>query len=418
MSTYFLRYLFLCILLSAFPYAIIKSFNFKDDHTFLLTVVIMVKDEAEVIIPTLQPFVDAGIKSFLVYDTGSTDGTQNIIAHYFQENNITHGYIIEEPFIDFATSRNRALDLAEEIFINNRFLLMLDAEWYIHDVKELINYCKQHEHYIDPRCTGGCYLMRLLTVQDNINNYVPRLFRQGYNSRYVGVVHESIPESPSGILPDSVFFEYKPQQYGREKSHARCARDYALLKKSLENNPSNMRTLFYLAQTCQFMDDWEQAIFYYQKRLDVGAVSEEKYLAAYRIACAIEHILAESYENGTSTHYTQEDAVNYYLQAYNLAPYRAESLFRIACYYIRRNQHAIGYLFAKRAVELPYPPSALFVEKSIYEYLRYDILGQCALYVGEYEIGKTAILQALEYEPNAEHLHHNLAAYECCFGNQ
>ena len=48
-----------------------------------------------------------------------------------------------------------------------------------------------------------------------------------------GVVHESIPDSASGIVPDSVYFEYKPQRYGQEKSKARCARDYALLKKSL-----------------------------------------------------------------------------------------------------------------------------------------------------------------------------------------
>jgi len=367
-------------LASPFLYAV----NFKDKHEHLLTVVIMVKDEANVIIPTLKPFVDGGIKSFLVLDTGSTDGTQEIVMRYFKENNINHAYIVEEPFVDFATSRNRALDLAEEIFVNNTFLLMLDAEWYINNVEELINFCKKHQNYIAPYCTGSCYLMRLLTMQDNINNYVPRLFRQGYKSRYVGVVHESIPENASGVLPDSVYFEYKPQQYGKEKSQARFARDYTLLKKSHENDPSNLRTLFYLGQTCQFMDDWEQAIFYYQKRLDQGPASDEKYLAAYRIACAIEHIVAESYKKGTSTHYTEEDAVNYYLQAYLISPFRAEPLFRIACYYIRHKQHAIGYLFAKRAVDLPYPPSTLFVEKSLYDYLRYDILGQCALYVGEY----------------------------------
>ena len=48
------------------------------------------------------------------------------------------------------------------------------------------------------------------------------------------------------------------------------------------------------------MDDWEQAIFYYQKRLEMGEVSEEKYLAAYRIGCAIEHIIAESYKSKDS----------------------------------------------------------------------------------------------------------------------
>ena len=81
----------------------------------------MVKNEADVIVPTLKPFVDAGLTSFLVYDTGSTDGTQQVVREYFNDHDLKHAYIIEEPFIDFATSRNRALDLAEQIFVNNTF---------------------------------------------------------------------------------------------------------------------------------------------------------------------------------------------------------------------------------------------------------------------------------------------------------
>lgn len=396
-----------------FPFVAAHDPCFKDEHEFLLTVVIMVKNEADVIVPTLKPFVDAGLTSFLVYDTGSTDGTQQVIREYFNDHDLKHAYIMEEPFVDFATSRNRALDLAEQIFVNNSFLLMLDAEWYTHNVSELIDFCKIHKDYIAPNCTGSCYLMHLLTVQDNINNYVPRLIRQGYNVRYKGVVHESIPDSASGIVSDSVYFEYKPQRYGQEKSKDRCARDYALLKKSLEDDPTNMRTSFYLAQTCQFMDDWEQAIFYYQKRLEMGEVSEEKYLSAYRIGCAIEHIIAESYKSKVVSHYTEKDAVNYYLKAYSMLPFRAEPLFRIACYYIRHNQHQIAYLFAIRAAQLPYPlNNGLFVENRVYDYLRYDILGQCAVYVGEYEIGKAAVLKALEQAPNDSCLHHNLVIYE------
>lgn len=415
------RFILNCFLLlgclNFFAYALSQDHCFKDDAEFLLTVVIMVKNEADVIIPTLQPFIDAGITSYLVYDTGSTDGTQKVINEHFNVYDLKHAYIIEEPFVDFATSRNRALELAERIFTNNTFLLMLDAEWYTHDVSELINFCKLHKNYKAPNCTGSCYLIRLFTVQDAINNYTPRLIRSGYNVRYAGVVHEAIPDNPSGIVPDSVYFEYKPQQYGKDKSKARCVRDYALLKKSLENDPYNLRTLFYLAQTCQFMDDWEQAIFYYQKRLDLGPLSEEKYLSAYRIACAIEHIISVSNEQ-TVQKYTEEDALHYYLKAYSLLPNRAEPLFRIACYYIRHNQHAIAYLFAIRAAQLPYPQNGLFVENKVYDYLRYDILGQCALYVGEYVMGKAAIIEALKTMPYDECLHHNLSLYEQCLAYQ
>src|SRR5438128_8908547 len=146
-----LRDLFYCIVLLP---SIVQAFNFKDDQEFLLTVVIMVKNEADVIIPTLQPFIDAGITSYLVYDTGSIDGTQDIIRNHFDNCHFEHAYIVEEPFVDFATSRNRALQLAEEIFVNNTFLVMLDAEWYTHNVEELVDFCKKHQHYIASNSIG------------------------------------------------------------------------------------------------------------------------------------------------------------------------------------------------------------------------------------------------------------------------
>lgn len=376
----------------------------------LLAIVIMVKNEAEVIIPTLQPFIDAGIQSFLVYDTGSIDGTPQKIRDYFIACNVGDAHIIEEPFIDFATSRNRALDLAEEIFTEATFLLMLDAEWYIHHVDELITFCRKHKNNIADECSGSCYLMRLFTVEDSINNYVIRLIRRNHHVRYYGPVHETIAYTPSGIVPDSVYFEYAPQKTGKQKSKERLARDYALLKKNYEKDPTDTRTLFYLGQTCQFMQDWQQAIFFYQKRLEIGQVSEEHYLSAYRIGYAIEYIM-QSQEGGIQ-HYQWYDALHYYLKAHQILPYRAEPLFRIACYYIRNNQHATAYLFALRAAQLPFPEKdGLFVEKKIYDYLRYDILGQCALYAGEIAIGKAAILKAMETAPDDPHLHHNLNLY-------
>lgn len=375
----------------------------------LLAVVIMVKDEVDVIVPTLKPFIDAGIHSFLVYDTGSSDGTQQKIIDYFQQRQVTDAHIIEEPFIDFGTSRSRALDLAETIFPDTTFLLMLDAEWYIHNVNELLDFCKTHQDYIAPGYTGSCYLMHLFTVEDSIDNYVIRLIRSGHNVRYNGPVHETINDSPSGIVPDTVYFEYAPQKDGKKKSKDRFIRDYELLKTKHEKDPTDTRTLFYLGQTCQFLNDWSQAIYYYQKRLDIGGLSEEKYLAAYRIGYAIEYIIEELKD---TTHYTWEDALRYYLKAHQMIPYRAEPLFRITCHYIRTNQHAVAYLFASRAAQLPFPQGdCLFVEKKIYDYLRYDVLGQCAIYVGEVVMGKDAVLKAMETDPDNPCLHHNLALY-------
>src|SRR5258707_10172559 len=101
---------------------VFSFYNFcaATEHIYdpLLVVVLMVKNEETVMRATLQPFVDGGVDSFFIFDTGSTDNTIEVTEQFFAEHGITQVYIAQEPFIDFATSRNRALDLAQEKFPN------------------------------------------------------------------------------------------------------------------------------------------------------------------------------------------------------------------------------------------------------------------------------------------------------------
>jgi hypothetical protein len=143
----------------------------------------------------------------------------------------------------------------------------------------------------------------------------------------------------------------------------------------------------------------------------MGMLSEEKYLALYRIGCAIEHVM-EHCPDKNLKHYHWQNALYYYLEAHTMLPHRAEPLVRIALYYLRNKQYVLAYLFANRAAQLPYPVNdQLFVEKYLYDYVVYDILGQCAIYVHEFEVGKQAVLKALKVAPEQEHLHHNLEIY-------
>jgi glycosyltransferase involved in cell wall biosynthesis len=408
-GSYFMRYL--CLMLIQLC-LIFSLYSVGDNHQSALAVIIMIKNEAEVITSTLQPFIDAGIDSVLVYDTGSTDGTQTIVHSFFTKNRLDHAYLIEEPFIDFATSRNRLLDLAEEQFPNINLFLMIDAEWYMTGIKDLYTICKERSYYDNEEC----YAIKLITQADSIDNYAVRLFRRGKNVRYEGVVHETILSPCSLALTDSIYFEYLPKDAGIEKSEKRYVRDYQLLKKSLETDPNNLRTLFYLAQTCQFLNLWKEALYYYQLRADKGKkaeeVSEERYLALYRIACGIQYIICSDNDYNKEFNYKWDDALNYYLQAHQALPHRAEPLLRIANYYLYHKEYAIAYLFAHRAIMLPYPKKDfLFVERNMYDYIGYDIVGQSALYVGQYGEGRQAVLKAIEARPDQKHQYYNLSVY-------
>ena len=61
----------------------------------LLVAVLMVKNEEPVMELTLQPLVDAGIKDFLIYDTGSVDHTIEVTQEFFIKNNISN-FVIEQ----------------------------------------------------------------------------------------------------------------------------------------------------------------------------------------------------------------------------------------------------------------------------------------------------------------------------------
>jgi len=366
---------------------------FAQAYDPLLVVVLMVKNEEAVMRDTLQPFVDAGIDSYLIFDTGSTDETIAVTREFFQEYHVQNGVIKQEPFVDFATSRNRALELAREEFKDGYFMLMPDAEWYMQNVQELIQFCEEHK---DDNCLA--YLVRI--IGDSLDFYTARLIRLNSDICFSGVVHEVLDYCTRKGVPNNIFFKRKSSVYGQEKSRKRWVRDYKLLLNEHERNPEHCRTVFYLAQTCACLGDWENACKWYKHRISMNGWEEENFMALYRLAQAYEHLNK------------WEKALYYYLEAWAYRPTRVEPLVRLAEYYWKKGDKNLCFLFACKAVELSYPESdVLFIEQDLYNFMRYDLLSRCAWYVGEYEIGELAVRKALQVKPDLDYLQKNLACY-------
>jgi len=370
-----------------------------DEVTYnpLLVVTLMIKNEEKVINATLEPFIKAGIKDYFIFDTGSTDNTINVVKDYFNQNNVKNGHIAQEPFIDFSTSRNRALDLTEEKFPNAAFILMIDAEWYAHNVEGLLDFCKKEASNL----TRKAYLIRVISYPTDF--YHCRLIRKGSNSRFMGVVHEVIPISSNDRLPKDIYLEYKPTSRGIEATQKRWVRDRELLLKDHNKNPENSRTTFYLAQTFEGLNDLHNAYKYYELRSHQPGWDEENYETFYRLA-RVSDSLSKIDEK-----FTWQMAMDYYLKAYQLRPHRAEPLIKIAEHYWPENIPTC-FLFAKMTKDLPYPQNeVLFVDKQIYDYTRHEILSKSAWHAGEYSIGKDATMNAIKAA--VPHLYHNLMCY-------
>src|SRR5688572_12805019 len=81
----------------------------------------IVKDEAHVIrrcLDSVRPFIDR----WVIVDTGSTDGTQEIIRQHMKD---IPGTLFERPWKNFAHNRSEALKLAKD---QGDYLFFIDAD--------------------------------------------------------------------------------------------------------------------------------------------------------------------------------------------------------------------------------------------------------------------------------------------------
>lgn len=364
-----------------------------------LVPVLMVKNEAHVIEKTLQPLVDGGVTSFFILDTGSTDQTVAITHDFFARHSITRYAIVQESFINFAVSRNRALELAQQAFPDAHFLLMIDAEWIMHGVPELIQFCIDHQYDIQ-----DLYLLCIKNGCDDF--YTPRLIRAHKGVVFEGGVHEVPNRISTARVPLPVYIERTVSPLGIEATVRRWRRDLSVLISEFIQNPHNPRTLFYLAQTYDCLDDLENARIWYQKRLEIPGWPEETFMASYRLAQVLERLSDQGKAQWQEAHAQ-------YLQTYTLRPTRAEPLVKLAEHYWSSGEYALCYLYAGASLYIPYPQDDfLLINRDYYEYYRYDLFSRAAWYIGNFEHGEIALKKAISQRPEFEHLRSNLVWYE------
>ena len=367
----------------------------------MLVTVLMVKNEGQTIGATLKPFLDAGVRNYLILDTGSIDNTV-LIAHQLLKKAGVCYQLVQEEFIDFSVSRNRALALAEQMFPESSFLIMPDAEWILQNVSKLLFFCEQEIDSDTP-----LYLIKI--HMENLAFYSARLFRATANIRFIGAVHEVPSVMAISKIPESVYFDFKSSHQGRENSKTRWTSDLALLLNEYQTDilAPNPRTVFYLAQTYECLELLNEACFFYSLRATLKGWDEETYMAILRLG-----FIAENRSKLSPDLFSWETALQYYHHAFSLRPQRIEPLVRIADHYWPDNI-PLCYLYANYACQTPYPSEdILFVDTFMYDYVCFEILSRCAWYLQKYTEGLDATKRALSIRPNTPHLLNNLCLYE------
>ncbi len=328
----------------------------------------IVKDEAAVIrrcLDSVRPLIDY----WVIVDTGSTDGTQDIVRAHLKD---LPGELIERAWRDFGHNRSEALALARP---HGDYSLIIDAD----DILDI------GAGFQLPELTADSYMLDIHF--DTIRYRRIQLVRNALPWRYKGVLHEFLTceeARPPGHLP--IVMRINPDG-ARRQDPGRYRKDAAILETALrtETDPFLVaRYTFYLAQSYRDCGEKERAIEAYLRRVELGHWLEEIFyslLTAARLKEALGH--------------NRDDVLTLYMRATDVSPGRAEALHAASRLCRNAGRYREGYEFAKRGLDRPVPPEGLFVEPWIYDYGLLDEFAVNAYWAGKYDESHQACLRLL-----------------------
>ena len=321
----------------------------------------IVKNEAHVIrrcLDSVRPY----IRHWAIVDTGSSDGTQDIIRAQLAD---IEGELYERPWRDFGSNRSEAVALARG---KADYILVMDAD-HVLDAPPGFTFgdLDADAYYIAHRYSGIEYGIAVLLA-----DRIPW--------RYEGVLHEYVTaDVPHRIVPLAGPWVDVHHEGARSRDPETYKKDAAVLEAALAKEPGNVRYAFYLAQSLRDGGELVRALAAYRKRATMGGWDEEAWQARYQAAILVERL-----------GHSAADVERAYLEAWNARPSRAEPLVQLARWHRARSEWPLAVLFARAAVALPRPADQLFVEDSIYSWRALDELSIAAWHAGARDEGRRA----------------------------
>jgi len=335
----------------------------------------------------------------VVNDTGSTDGTQDIIRKFGEDNNIPT-YVFERPFDDFEKSRNHAIQKLKDV--------VAELGWDANKVHGYWFDCDE-TLIIEPNFNKNQFVNDLYMI----NTYIGQMkytrntfFKVSKAFRWYGPVHEFIICDDKNItsgLAEGIKVDvkmtgnsWKGNISAKYKSHA------FVLEKYIDENRQDPRWIFYTAQSyhdsASSDDNKEEneemlrrSMKYYKERISrLDGYAEEIYYSQYRVG-TIMRVLEEPW------HLTHQEL----LKAYSMDPVRAESIKTIIDYYMQVGEWNMAYIYTKFAKETfhgknPYPNRLLFVDEALYVWKLAEAHAAACFYTGRMDEAKVNYREVVE----------------------
>jgi len=336
---------------------------------------LIVKNEKHVIERCLLSVKNL-IDYWVIVDTGSDDGTQEIIKNFLQD---LPGELHERPWVNFSHNRNEAMQLAKG---KADYLLFIDAD-------DCLIFSKD---FVLPKLKADLYA---ILQKDGIGNtfrdqHVYLLLKNSNEFEWAGKIHEYLKTTTSRLksmeLIPHVYNQYNGDG-NRSKDEKKCLKDIEILKQVIEEDPSSSREIFYLAHTYYSMENYAESMFWYEKRAQMGGDPIEIYCSLLYVALCQRNLNCDS-----------EEFLASFTKAHLYRPTRAEAIYEMIRYYAFNKNYYIGYILAKIALEIPTTTDNLLVESWIHDWGINLYFFICANEIGQTKEAK-ATLQNLLTNP-------------------
>ena len=335
-----------------------------------LVLSIIVKNESHCInsmLESIKPILDL----IVVNDTGSTDGTQDIIRKFGADNNIPTK-VVDRTFDNFENSRNHAMQVARETIDEMKWDRTKCWTFWV-DADETMVVDKSFDKQ---KLDKDLYMINTFIGQ---MKYTRNTFaRTSKPFRWYGPVHEFITcddsNLTSGLIEGlhvdvkMIGASWKGNIADKYKKHS------ALLEDYIDNKDRNSRWVFYTAQSyhdsASLPDNREEneerlrrSIKYYRERVNrLDGYEEERFYSQYRIGTILKGLEKP-----------WQEVHQELLKAYSMEPLRAEPIKIIIDHYLSISEWNMAYVYSKFARSTyhgnnPYPARLLFVDESLYNW--------------------------------------------------
>jgi len=280
----------------------------------------IVKNEAAVIERCLAS-VRGLIDTWVISDTGSTDGTQDLIRAALEG---VPGELRQEPWVNFG--HNRTLNIRHARGKAD-YLLLIDADMVVRQEGAL------------PALVADSYMLR---HAGETEYRIKRLVRGDLSWRYEGATHEYLTTDERDVPAnlDALVVEHFADGGSRADKFQRDAR---LLREELERDPGNARTVFYLAQTMRDLGNREEAVELYDRRTRMGGWAEEVYYALLQVGI----LRAETGD--------WPAAMDAFTRAWDARPQRVEACYELCSRLRGMGRYQLAHVFARAALDRELP---------------------------------------------------------------